>query len=472
MTTHAHAGAGGTHESFDDHVFVQATAPTAPDNLEIGDIWSDTNASLVKRCTSTAPVTFVSIEGGGSGSMTTVKESGVQLGGADIVVLDFGSGFDLTEDPDTEINISLDLSETTAVLAASAIGDNLLVRGDGGAQGVQDSGITVNNSDQMRGATLDHFTNTIHADAEHIEVRNESGGTLTKGTPVYISGYSVGQDLALVAAADSDGSGTMPAIGLLDADIENNATGECLAEGRLSGLDTDSFSVGDILYISTTPGVLTATKPTGDSDLIQSIGEVLRSHATLGIIEILGAGRTNDIPNSAIPTGAWDYGGATSVEVPNGAGGTTLDAAGEVAIDTTSRTLNLHDGTAEVVLNPVVKIGSITIEDPVAADDIQITRIIAAMTVTRMEITTRGSSTPSVTVDVRHHTDRSDAGNALITSPTASTEAANNAESTGHTITSFDDATIPANSAIWVEFDAQSGTVDEVNIVLYGRQDP
>jgi hypothetical protein len=49
--------------------------------------------------------------GGGSGSMTTVKESGVQVGGSDIVTLDFGSGFDISESPDTEINISLDFSE-------------------------------------------------------------------------------------------------------------------------------------------------------------------------------------------------------------------------------------------------------------------------------------------------------------------------------------------------------------------------
>lgn len=46
--------------------------------------------------------------GGGSGSMTTVKEGGVQLGGADIVTLDFnGDHFNLTESPDTEVNIEV-----------------------------------------------------------------------------------------------------------------------------------------------------------------------------------------------------------------------------------------------------------------------------------------------------------------------------------------------------------------------------
>lgn len=46
--------------------------------------------------------------GGGSGSMTTIKEGGVQLGGTDIVTLDFdGDDFDLTESPDTEVNVTI-----------------------------------------------------------------------------------------------------------------------------------------------------------------------------------------------------------------------------------------------------------------------------------------------------------------------------------------------------------------------------
>ena len=187
------------------------------------------------------------------------------------------------------------------VTGAANLDDNTLIKGDGGAKGVQDSGATLSDSDEMAGVTLNDFTNDIDADRIHIEVRNESGGTLTKGTPVYISGYSVGQELVLVAKADSDGSGTMPAIGLIEEDVANNATGKCVTEGRLSGVATNTFSVGDILYISTTAGVLTVTKPTGATELIQSIGEVLRSHASLGIIEIEGAGRTNDVPNTVFP---------------------------------------------------------------------------------------------------------------------------------------------------------------------------
>ena len=48
------------------HYYRQALVPTASDPVQVGDVWSDTTASLIKRCTSVSPVTFVSVEGGSS----------------------------------------------------------------------------------------------------------------------------------------------------------------------------------------------------------------------------------------------------------------------------------------------------------------------------------------------------------------------------------------------------------------------
>ena len=47
-----------------NHYYRQGPAPTTGDPLQVGDLWSDTTANLLKRCTSIAPVTFVSVEGG------------------------------------------------------------------------------------------------------------------------------------------------------------------------------------------------------------------------------------------------------------------------------------------------------------------------------------------------------------------------------------------------------------------------
>src|SRR3990167_6315335 len=50
-------------------------------------------------------------------------------------------------------------------------------------------------------------------------------------------------------------------------------------------------------------------------------------------------------------TGVYDFGGATSFEIPNSAGGGTIDTTGELGMNTTSGSLNFYDGTAERVLH-------------------------------------------------------------------------------------------------------------------------
>jgi len=71
--------------------------------------WICTVAGQGNACTWTG-IPVAGGGGGGSGTMTTVKESGVQKGGADIVTLDFQAGVDISI-VGTEANISLDLTE-------------------------------------------------------------------------------------------------------------------------------------------------------------------------------------------------------------------------------------------------------------------------------------------------------------------------------------------------------------------------
>jgi hypothetical protein len=97
-----------------------------------------------------------------------------------------------------------------------------------------------------------------------VDVRNESGGLLNAGDAVYISGYSVGQELVLVDAAKADSLSTLPCEGIILEDIADNGEGLMVVIGRVSGVDTSSFSVGDTLYVdASTAGDLTATQPTG-----------------------------------------------------------------------------------------------------------------------------------------------------------------------------------------------------------------
>jgi len=133
------------------------------------------------------------------------------------------------------------------------------------------------------------------AQSVYIDVRNQSGLTLTRGSPVYISGYHVGTDNIQVDLADANVEAEMPAIGLIMNDIPHAANGFVTANGILNNVDTSAWSTGDKLYVSDTVGTLQNSKPTGVT-WIQKMGTALRIHATLGNIDISGANRSNDLP--------------------------------------------------------------------------------------------------------------------------------------------------------------------------------
>jgi hypothetical protein len=118
---------------------------------------------------------------------------------------------------------------------------------------------------------------------------------LLKGNVVAITGVSGNQ--TLVGLADADNVAARPAFGLVFADANNNAACEVVTFGNLSGLNTSAFTEGDTLYVSTVAGELVNVAPTGEAADIQNIGRVIRSHASAGIIKVIGAGRANATPN-------------------------------------------------------------------------------------------------------------------------------------------------------------------------------
>ena len=132
-----------------------------------------------------------------------------------------------------------------------------------------------------------------------LNIKNVDASSLTIGTPVYVVGLQ-GAGLYQVARADSSNPSKMPAIGLIqESSISVNGEGHAVMVGDIKGYDTQAagWSLNDPLYVGTS-GVLTNTRPTG-TGLVQKIGNV-GSVANNGDIVVVGAGRTNDLPN--IPT--------------------------------------------------------------------------------------------------------------------------------------------------------------------------
>ena len=231
------------------------------------------------------------------------------------------------------------------------------------------SSFTASSTDTLTNKTLDSSTNTIHADSTHVQVRNSSGSTITKGSPVYISGFDVGTTNPEISLADSSVAGTMPCVGLVSADITNNSTGLVIASGQLTDLNTSTYTIGDTLYVSETTGTLTATKPTGTA-LIQNIAIVERVHSSNGVVHISAINRTNDLPNipdgkiwigntSAVPTGVTLSGdvtvtnaGVTTVGTLNqNTTGTASNVTGTVAVANGGTGVTTKTGTGNVVLS-------------------------------------------------------------------------------------------------------------------------
>lgn len=104
---------------------------------------------------------------------------------------------------------------------------------------------------------------------------------------------------------------------------------------------------------------------------------------------------------------------------------------------------------------------SITIESPGAAEDISMFFTNEAITITEIRAILVGADTPSVTWTIRHGTDRSATGAEAVTGGTTTTSV-----SSGSDVTSFNDATIVADSFVWLETTAKSGTVTTLSITI------
>lgn len=143
-------------------------------------------------------------------------------------------------------------------------------------------------------------------------VKNVSGGTLQKGTPVHATASgAMGNVVGIIAASASDAS-TMPATFVLNETLNDGDEGEALSAGFIQGVNTAAFEVGQIVYVGESGGY-TGTKPTG-SNLIQNLGIVTKVGLTNGAGYVLGAGRSNDLPNIQ-PGYVW-VGNSNSVPTP------------------------------------------------------------------------------------------------------------------------------------------------------------
>jgi hypothetical protein len=186
----------------------------------------------------------------------------------------------------------------------------------------------------------DVTNNALHIGQEtQLKVYNNTGSTITKGAPVYITSTSSGFTYPLIALAKADTQTTGAAIGLVNQDIPTGTAGYVVIAGIVNGVNTGTFTVGDILYVSP-----------------YSAGQLMNTYPPTGYAVKIGVVAYSNSPNGNIyvtQSNAYVLAGGIvgQVAIANGGtNGTATPTAGAVAYGTGTAYAFSAAGTSGQVL--------------------------------------------------------------------------------------------------------------------------
>lgn len=117
---------------------------------------------------------------------------------------------------------------------------------------------------------------------QRILVHNNTGSTLTDGQVVYVTG-STGNLPSVALASATIESTSAATIGVVTESIAHGADGFITTSGIVNGLNTNAFNEGDLLWLGTTAGTFSTTKPISPNHLVL-IGYVIKKAGGNGSI--------------------------------------------------------------------------------------------------------------------------------------------------------------------------------------------
>lgn len=119
----------------------------------------------------------------------------------------------------------------------------------------------------------------------YARVQNSTGSLIPKGTVVGFAGVGVNNVLLVTPYVANGTVPTLYILGIMAHDLpDTGQVGYCTVWGHISGINTNSFNVGDVLYANpSVAGGLTNVKPTAPSAVVP-VAAVLRKSATTGEI--------------------------------------------------------------------------------------------------------------------------------------------------------------------------------------------
>lgn len=133
-------------------------------------------------------------------------------------------------------------------------------------------------------AILNGTTQKIGEDS-FIQVKNQSGVTIPKGTAVRFNGVLGASGRVIVVPFLADGTyPSMYFVGITSEEILNGGDGKAYNGGKVRGIDTNAYTIGTILYCSTTvAGGFQSTAPIAPNNII-SVAAVIAQSATVGAL--------------------------------------------------------------------------------------------------------------------------------------------------------------------------------------------
>lgn len=230
------------------------------------DVVSDLNGTVTL-----VAGTNVTISGDNTAKTVTINASGTGGGLTDIV-----------QDTTPQLGGDLDVNGNSIVSASNG---NIAITPNGTGSVVIDGNAMPQDqgtADQVLITDGAGQTSWSEVKTVYSLVYNAEATTISKGQPVYLFS-ATGANPSVKLALNTSDTTSAKTYGLAAENITAGSTGRVVIQGVLKNIDTGSYSAGDTLYLGSTAGSMTTTKPYAPNHLVY-LGVVTTVNSTSGRI--------------------------------------------------------------------------------------------------------------------------------------------------------------------------------------------
>ncbi len=236
---------------------------------------------------------------------------------------------------------------------------------------VADRAVTTSDAATLTNKTIDSITNSVGSD--HLHVKVKATEALAKGDILKATGWNSGENAVEVAKV---ASASDVAFAIAYQALNNGDLGAAINTGIITGLNTNAYTVGTILYPNTSGG-LTSSKPT--SGTYQAVAIVLRQGSANGVLyteftetqEVSASTNTGNTIVLRDASGNFSAGTitaalsgnastATALQTARTINGTSFDGTANITVTAAAGTLTGTTLNSTVVSSSLTSVGTLT----------------------------------------------------------------------------------------------------------------